>query len=562
MSSQSENGDSRVPPVEPSVSASSEWQALLTHRDRIRDTHLRQLFAEDPDRVERFSLEHGDWLLDYSKNRVDAETFSLLLELAGARGVQGRIEALFGGERVNRTEKRAVAHMALRSPPGRAFLVEGEDVSTSVEGVLSRMTAFAERVRSGDWKGATGRRIRHVVNIGIGGSDLGPRMAAEALAPYADGSLDVRFVANVDGADLQSALRGLSPEETLFIICSKTFTTQETMANARSARAWLIEGVGDPDAVSAHFVAVSTRLEKAADFGIPSEQVFGFWDWVGGRYSLTSAVGLSLLLWIGEEAFRELLSGFHSMDEHFRSAPLAENMPVVLGLLGVWYSSFLGCGSHCIVPYSEDLRQFPAYLQQLDMESNGKRVDEAGRVLDYATGPVVFGQTGTNGQHAFFQLLHQGTQWVPCDFIGFSRSHEPVGGHHDILMAHFMAQTRALAFGRSEEELVAQGMDPELIPHRTFPGNRPSNTLLASQLTPSSLGQLIALYEHRVFVEGAIWGINSFDQWGVELGKSLAEAILPDLDGENPSGSGHDASTDQLIRRYRSERRAIPDEEA
>ncbi|MEE3326676.1 MAG: glucose-6-phosphate isomerase [Myxococcota bacterium] len=552
---------SGVPPILSPASECSEWKALAAHRDRVAKTHLRTLFASDPGRAERFSLEQGDWLLDYSKNRIDGEALSSLLELARARGLPQRIEALFGGEKINRSEERAVAHMALRSAPGRTFQVEGEDVSEAVEGVLTRMSDFSQRVRSGDWKGATGRRIRTVVNLGIGGSDLGPRMAAEALAPYAEGSLHVRFVSNVDGADLAGALRGLAPEETLFIICSKTFTTQETMANAMSARAWLVEGLSDPSAVRQHFVAVSTQLEKAAEFGIPSDQVFGFWDWVGGRYSLTSAVGLSLMLWIGEASFRELLAGFHIMDEHFRMAPLSENMPVILGLLGVWYSSFFGCAAHCIVPYSEDLREFPAYLQQLDMESNGKSVDEAGRVLDYSTGPVVFGQTGTNGQHAFFQLLHQGTQWVPCDFIGFSQSHESLGAHHDILMAHFMAQTQALAFGRSAEELNAQGMDPGLVPHRTFPGNRPSNTLLAPRLTPSALGQLIALYEHRVFVEGAIWGINSFDQWGVELGKSLAETILPEFTGDGPSGSGQDASTDRLIHRYRADRRSLPGEE-
>ncbi len=561
MSSRSQHSTAGLPPVLPPASECAEWRALSAHRDRMEQRHLRELFDADSGRAERFSLEHGDWFLDYSKNRIDGETLTLLLDLAHARQLPQRMEALFGGERINRSERRAVSHMALRSTPDRPFSIDGEDVSADVESVLSRMSDFARRVRSGDWKGSTGKRIRHVVNIGIGGSDLGPRMAAKALAPYADAGLDVRFVANVDGADLMGALRDLAPEETLFIVCSKTFTTQETMANAMSARAWLVEGLQDESAVSHHFVAVSTQLEKAASFGIPSAQVFGFWDWVGGRYSLTSAVGLSLMLWVGEDSFREMLSGFHSMDEHFRTAPLAENMPVLLGLLGVWYSSFFGCGSHCIVPYSEDLAQFPAYLQQLDMESNGKRVDDAGREVDYPTGPVVFGQTGTNGQHAFFQLLHQGTQWVPCDFIGFSQSHEPLGSHHDILMAHFMAQTRALAFGRSAEELEAQGVDSRLVPHRTFPGNRPSNTLLAPRLTPSALGQLIALYEHRVFVEGAIWGINSFDLWGVELGKSLAESILPDLDGLLDPGSGHDGSTDQLIQRYRGQRRSLPPEE-
>ena len=555
MSADSPDPAPGLPPVLPPASECPEWHALSAHRDQMAQRHLSSLFEADSGRAERFSLSHGEWFLDYSKNRIDGETLTLLLDLAHARGLPRRIEALFGGEKINRSEGRAVAHMALRSAPGGPSTVAGKDVSAEVDEVLSRMSEFARRVRSGDWKGATGKRIRHVVNLGIGGSDLGPRMAAQALTPYADPSLDVRFVANVDGADLSGAIQDLSPEETLFIVCSKTFTTQETMANARSARTWLVEGLKDEGAVSRHFVAVSTQLEKAADFGIPSAQVFGFWDWVGGRYSLTSAVGLSLMLWVGEESFGELLAGFHSMDEHFRTAPLAENMPVILGLLGVWYSSFFECGSHCIVPYSEHLGQFPAYLQQLDMESNGKRVDEAGRVVDYPTGPVVFGQTGTNAQHAFFQLLHQGTQWVPCDFIGFSQSHHGLGAHHDILMAHFMAQTRALAFGRSAEELEAQGVDSDLVPHRSFPGNRPSNTLLATRLTPSALGQLISLYEHRVFVEGAIWGINSFDQWGVELGKTLAEAILPDLTEDSLSVSSHDGSTDQLIRKYRSSRR-------
>ena len=427
MSSQTEQTGSDAVAILPPASELPEWHALASHQERMASTHLRELFASDPGRAERFSLEHGDWLLDYSKNRVDDQTLSLLLGLARARGLEKRIEALFGGQKINCSEQRAVAHMALRSAPGQAFLVDGEDVSGAVQDVLSRMSDFSQQVRSGVWKGATGRRIRNIVNLGIGGSDLGPRMAARALAPYADPDLQVAHVANVDGADLRGVLRHLNPEETLFIICSKTFTTQETLANALSARAWLVNGLNGPEAVSRHFVAVSTQFEKAAEFGIPRAQVFEFWDWVGGRYSLTSAVGLSLMLQIGQEAFFELLSGFRSMDEHFRTAPLAKNMPVVLGLLGVWYSSFCDRQSHCIVPYAEALREFPAYLQQLDMESNGKSVDEVGRALGYSTGPVVFGQTGTNGQHAFFQLLHQGTQWVPCDFIGFSRGHEPLG---------------------------------------------------------------------------------------------------------------------------------------
>jgi len=529
------------------------WRALAAHQARIGSRHLREWFADDPDRADRMTLEQGDLLLDYSKNRIDDEGLRLLGELADAVDLRGRIDAMFAGERINVTEDRPVLHVALRAPADASLSVDGDDVVPGVHAVLDRMAAFAERVRDGEWKGHGGRPIRHVVHIGIGGSDLGPRMAVEALRPYAHPEIQVSFVANVDGRDLASVTEGLDPEETLFIVCSKTFTTQETLANAHSARDWLLSALGDRSAVARHFVAVSTNEEAVRDFGIDPANMFGFWDWVGGRYSLTSAVGLPLMVAIGPERFRDLLAGAHSMDEHFRSAPFGRNMPVVMALLGVWYTSFFGCGSHCVLPYSEDLRLFSAHLQQLDMESNGKRVDARGRPVDTDTGPIVWGGAGTNGQHAFFQLLHQGTRLVPCDFIGFERSHAGLAHHHDLLMANCFAQSAALAFGRTAAEVAAEGVAAELVPHRTFPGNRPSNTLLAPVLGPETLGRLVALYEHRTFVQGVVWGVDSFDQWGVELGKVLAGRVLESIEDDR-AGAGHDPSTAALVRRYRDGR--------
>ncbi len=533
-----------------------EWKELAAHRDRIGDRHLREWFGGEPDRAERMRVEQGGLLLDYAKNRIDDAGLRGLVELARAVGLPERIEAMATGERINVTESRAVLHTALRAPAGAKIEVDGVDVVAPVHAVLERMSAFARSVREGGWTGHGGRRIRHVVNLGIGGSDLGPRMAHRALLPYTHPELDVRYVSNVDGRDLEAALAGLDASETLFIVCSKTFTTQETLANAHFARDWCVSALGAPAAVEKHFVAVSTNVEAVTGFGIDPENMFGFWDWVGGRYSLTSAVGLSLMVAIGPERFRELLAGAHAMDRHLREAPLERNMPVLMGLLGVWYASFFGWSSHCVVPYAEDLRLFPAYLQQLDMESNGKRVDAGGRPLGYQSGPVVWGDAGTNGQHAFFQLLHQGTRPVPCDFIGFSRSHAEVGRHHDLLMANCLAQSEALAFGRTAEEVAAAGVDEALTPHRTFPGNRPSNTLLAPLLTPEALGQLIALYEHRVFVQGVVWGVNSFDQWGVELGKVLARKLLGEIEAGASDAGDHDASTESLLRRYLAERRS------
>lgn len=531
-----------------------QWRSLLEHKERIARTHLREIFEADAGRAERFSLEQEDLFLDYSKNVIDQEILDLLLELAAARGLSSNIEAMFTGQAINRSEGRAALHVALRGSLGEGFELDGEPVVKEVRRVISQMSTFSTEIREGTRRGHTGRLIRNVVNLGIGGSDLGPRMACQALEPYSESGIHVGFVSNVDGCDLVSQLRGLDPEETLFVICSKTFTTQETLANARAAREWLVEGIGDSGAVERHFVAVSSCAEKVIEFGIPRDQMFEFWDWVGGRYSLTSAVGLSLMLSVGPEAFIELCAGFQSMDDHFRTAPLYENMPVLLALVGLWNSAFLGSETYCVVPYAEALRSFPAYLQQLDMESNGKRVDQEGQEVGYGTGPVVFGQTGTNGQHAFFQLLHQGTHLIPCDFIGFSRSHHPVGRQHDLLMANFFAQTEALAFGRTSEEVEKRGVGEEQVAHRTFPGNRPSNTLLAPLLTPRVLGQLVALYEHKVFVQGVIWGINSFDQWGVELGKDLAGQILPEIESDSAPTPARDSSTESLIRRYKAQR--------
>jgi glucose-6-phosphate isomerase len=534
-----------------SIDQTAEWQALARHHQAIGDTHLRELFAADPGRGETMTCEAGDLYLDWSKQRVTGETIGLLVALAERAGLRRRIDAMFGGERINVTENRAVLHVALRAPEGSSIEVDGQDVVPGVHEVLGRMRAFADEVRSGRWLGHTGRRVRNVVNIGIGGSDLGPAMAYEALRPYSDRSMTFRFVSNVDGADIAEATRDLDPAETLFVVCSKTFTTIETLTNARTARAWLLDALGDQAAVSRHFVAVSTNAEKVADFGIDPANMFGFWDWVGGRYSYPSAIGLSLLVAIGPDHFDELLAGFHLMDEHFRTAPFERNLPVLLGLLGVWYIDFFGAETQAVLPYSQYLGRFPAYLQQLDMESNGKSVTLDGRPVRVATGPVVWGQPGTNGQHAFYQLIHQGTRLIPSDFIGVCRPAEVVGDHHDLLMANFLAQTEALAFGKTTEEVLAEGVGPDLAPHRTFPGNRPTSTILAPELSPSVLGQLTALYEHKVFTQGVVWDVNSFDQWGVELGKVLATRIGAELDPAAGDDLDHDSSTNTLIRRYR-----------
>jgi glucose-6-phosphate isomerase len=534
-----------------SIDQSPEWQALARHHQAIGDTHLRELFAADPGRGETMTCEAGDLYLDWSKQRVTGETIGLLVALAERAGLRRRIDAMFGGERINVTENRAVLHVALRAPEGSSIEVDGQDVVPGVHEVLGRMRAFADEVRSGRWLGHTGRRVRNVVNIGIGGSDLGPAMAYEALRPYSDRSMTFRFVSNVDGADIAEATRDLDPAETLFVVCSKTFTTIETLTNARTARAWLLDALGDQAAVSRHFVAVSTNAEKVADFGIDPANMFGFWDWVGGRYSYPSAIGLSLLVAIGPDHFDELLAGFHLMDEHFRTAPFERNLPVLLGLLGVWYIDFFGAETQAVLPYSQYLGRFPAYLQQLDMESNGKSVTLDGSPVRVATGPVVWGQPGTNGQHAFYQLIHQGTRLIPSDFIGVCRPAEVVGDHHDLLMANFLAQTEALAFGKTTEEVLAEGVASDLAPHRTFPGNRPTSTILAPELSPSVLGQLTALYEHKVFTQGVVWDVNSFDQWGVELGKVLATRIGAELDPAAGDDLDHDSSTNTLIRRYR-----------
>jgi glucose-6-phosphate isomerase len=532
------------------IDQTPEWQALRRHHQELQDAHLRDLFAADPARGETMTCEAGDLYLDWSKNRATAETVALLVELAERAGLRQRIDAMFAGERINVTENRAVLHVALRAPEGASIRVDGHDVVPDVHEVLGRMRGFADEVRSGRWLGHTGRPIRNVVNIGIGGSDLGPAMAYEALRPYSDRSRTFRFVSNVDGADIAEATRDLDPAETLFIVCSKTFTTIETLTNARTARAWLLDALGDDAAVARHFVAVSTNAEKVAEFGIDPANMFGFWDWVGGRYSYPSAIGLSLMVAIGPDRFDELLAGFHTIDEHFRTAPFARNLPVLLGLLGVWYIDFFGAETHAVLPYSQYLQRFPAYLQQLDMESNGKSVTLDGSPVTVDTGPVVWGQPGTNGQHAFYQLIHQGTRLVPCDFLGVCRPAEVVGDHQDLLMANFLAQTEALAFGKRREEVEAEGVSPELAPHRTFPGNRPTSTIMVPVLTPSVLGQLTALYEHKVFTQGVIWDVNSFDQWGVELGKVLATRIAAELAPGAGDDLAHDSSTNTLIRRY------------
>ena len=531
------------------------WTALKRHLDEIRDLHLRTLFAEDPERGERMSAEGAGLFLDYSKNRVTDETLRLLVGLAEECGMPQRRAAMFAGERINVSEKRPVLHVALRMPRDRSLLLDGVDVVREVHGVLDRMGEFCERVRAGEWLGHTGRPIRNVVNIGIGGSDLGPVMAYEALRHYSSPEMAFRFVSNVDGTDFAEATRGLDPAETLFIVCSKTFTTLETMTNATTAREWALAALGDEAAIAKHFVAVSTNAEGVAEFGIDTDQMFGFWDWVGGRYSMDSAIGLSTMLAIGPERFGEMLDGFHAMDEHFLQTPLERNLPALLGLLAVWYGDFFGAQTIAVLPYDQYLHRFPAYLQQLTMESNGKHVTLDGEAVDWETGAVWWGEPGTNGQHSFYQLIHQGTKLIPCDFIGFGRSLNPLGRHHDLLMANVFAQTEALAFGKTADEVRQEDTPEELVPHRTFVGNRPSNTILAERLTPRALGSLVALYEHSVFTQGAVWGIDSFDQWGVELGKALAMRIVPELEADTDPELAHDSSTNALIRRYRALRR-------
>jgi glucose-6-phosphate isomerase len=524
-------------------SIAEAWAALQRHHDEVADMHLHDLFAADPQRGERLVAEAAGITLDYSKNRVTADTLRLLVELAEAAGLRHRIDAMFTGERINVTEDRAVGHVALRMPRDGEFVVDGENVVPEVHAVLDRMAGFADRVRSGEWVGHTGKPIRTVVNIGIGGSDLGPAMAHQALLHEGKRDLDVRFVANVDGSEFAEAVHGLDAAETLFIVVSKTFTTLETLTNAHSARDWTIDALGDESAVAKHFVAVSTNAKEVAAFGIATENMFGFWDWVGGRYSLPSAVGLSLMVAIGPDAFRAMLSGYHAMDEHFRTAPFESNLPVILGLLGIWYEDLFGAQTVAVIPYDHYLGLLPAYLQQLDMESNGKSVTLDGSAVEHGTGPILWGQPGTNGQHAFFQLIHQGTKLIPCDFLGFLHSQNPLGDHHDLLTANLLAQSEALAFGRRA---------PEGEPYREFPGNRPTNVLFAERLDPATFGAIIALYEHKVFTQGAIWDINSFDQWGVELGKELAQRIAPELQAPDEPGLDHDSSTNALIRRYRA----------
>ena len=533
------------------ISQSEAWAALRKHHGQMRDVDLRTLFAEDPKRGDRLAFEAASLYLDYSKNRVTDETLRLLLALAEAAGLRARIDAMFSGEKINVTEQRAVLHVALRAPRSARILADGQNVVPGVHAVLDRMADFSTRVRTGVWTGFTGQAIRNVVNIGIGGSDLGPVMAYEALRHYSDRRLTLRFVSNVDGTDFVEATRDLDPAETLFVVSSKTFTTQETLANAHAARDWALRALRDPKAVARHFVAVSTNAAEVAKFGIDTANMFEFWDWVGGRYSYDSAIGLSLMIAIGPEHFRAMLAGFHEMDEHFRTAPFARNMPVLLGLLGVWCVNFFGAESHAVLPYSHYLARLPFYLQQLDMESNGKSVDLDGRRVDYQTGPVIWGTPGTNGQHAYYQLLHQGTRLIPADFIGFARTLNPLGRHQDLLTANLIAQTEALAFGKTAAEAAAEGVPAAQVPHRTFEGNRPSNTIMADALTPAALGRLVALYEHKVFVQGSIWRVNSFDQWGVELGKALAGRIAPELESREEPTLRHDSSTKALIRRYR-----------
>jgi len=527
------------------------WRALAAHRDRLRDTHLRGLFAADAQRAEKCTVEAAGWYLDYSKQRVDAAALQALLQLAEESGLRARIDAMWRGDKINVTEKRAVLHVALRATRDQRIEVDGADVVPGVHEVLARMRAFATRVRTGEWKGHDGRRIRNIVNIGIGGSDLGPVMAYEALRMFAQRDLDCRFISNVDGTDFHEATRDLDPAETLFIVASKTFTTQETMANARAARAWLLASLKDEAAIARHFVAVSTNAAEVAKFGIDTANMFGFWDWVGGRYSMDSAIGLSTMLAIGPEHFQSMLDGFHAMDEHFRNTPPAQNVPVVMALLGIWNGNFLGAHTQAVLPYAQYLKRFPAYLQQLTMESNGKSVTLDGARVGYDTSAIWWGEPGTNGQHSFYQLVHQGTRLIPCDFIGVCESPSPLRDQHDLLMANLFAQSEALAFGKTAEQVRAEGTPEWLVPHRVFDGNRPSNTLLARRLTPHALGALVALYEHITFVQGVIWNIDSFDQWGVELGKQLAQRTHAEIAASAEPALAHDSSTNALIRRYR-----------
>jgi glucose-6-phosphate isomerase len=532
----------------------SAWKALEQHYQKVRDVHLRTLFGEDPKRGERFTAEAAGLYFDYSKHRITDETMRLLLALADEIGLRARIDAMFAGEKINVTEQRAVLHVALRAPRGATIMTDGRNVVPEVHEVLDRMAAFSRSVRDGSWKGHTGKRIRNVINIGIGGSDLGPVMAYEALRYYSDRNLTIRFVSNVDSTDFVEATRDLDPAETLFIISSKTFTTLETMTNAQSAREWSVEALGDEKAVAKHFVAVSTNAAEVTKFGIDMKNMFGFWDWVGGRYSMDSAIGLSTMIAVGPEHFRAMLDGFHEIDEHFRTTPFERNLPVIMGLLVVWYNSFFGAQTVGVFPYEQYLKRFPAYLQQLTMESNGKHVTLDGEVVDYQTGPIFWGEPGTNGQHSFYQLIHQGTKLIPCDFIAFNQTLNPLGRHHDILIANVIAQGEALAFGKTAEQVKAEGTPDWLVPHRVFEGNRPSTTILAEKLTPEALGKLVALYEHSVFTQGAVWNINSFDQWGVELGKALAQRIIPELESVAEPQLKHDSSTNALIRRYRQHR--------
>ncbi|WP_233200106.1 glucose-6-phosphate isomerase [Blastopirellula marina] len=530
----------------------SAWKKLTAHYEKLQEVHMRQMFADDPQRGEKLTAEGAGLFLDYSKNRVTDETLKLLVELAEESGLPERIKAMFGGEKINLTEDRAVLHVALRAPQDATITVDGENVVPDVHEVLDRMSKFADRVRSGEWKGHSGKRIVNIVNIGIGGSDLGPVMAYEALKHYAQRDLTFRFVSNVDGTDFAEAVVDLDPEETLFIVASKTFTTLETMTNAGTAREWSLAAFGgDKASVAKHFVAVSTNAEKVTEFGIDTANMFGFWDWVGGRYSMDSSIGLSTMLAVGPDNFRAMLDGFHQMDEHFRTTPFEKNLPVLMGLLSIWYNDFFGSETVAVLPYDQYLKRFPAYLQQLSMESNGKYITTEGKRVTYNTGPVLFGEPGTNGQHSFYQLIHQGTRLIPCDFIAFAKSLNPLGRHHDMLQANVFAQAEALAFGKTAEQVKAEGTADWLVPHRVFEGNRPSNVLMAESLTPALLGALVALYEHSVFVQGVIWNIDSFDQWGVELGKKLAQAIIPELESDEEPSLEHDSSTNHLIRKYR-----------
>jgi glucose-6-phosphate isomerase len=536
----------------PALSSLPAWAALKAHYKQIKGRHLRQLFAEDVKRGERMAVEAAGVYLDYSKNRITDETLRLLLQLARESGLREHIEMMFRGDKINVSEKRAVLHVALRAPRGASIIVDGQNVVPEVHAVLDRMADFSLRVRNGDWKGVTGKRIRNVINIGIGGSDLGPVMAYEALKHYSDRSLAFRFVSNVDGTDLVEAVRDFDPEESLFIVSSKTFSTLETMTNAQSARDWLLGDLGnEQSAITRHFVAVSTNAAEVAKFGIDTANMFAFWDWVGGRYSMDSAIGLSTMIAIGPDNFRAMLAGFHEMDEHFRTAPFERNMPVLMGLLGVWYSNFFGAQTVAVLPYDQYLKRFPAYLQQLSMESNGKHTTWDGVAVDYDTGPIYWGEPGTNGQHSFYQLIHQGTRLIPCDFIAFAQTLNPLGRHQDMLLANVFAQTEALAFGNTRDQVETEGGPSWLVPHRLFEGNRPSNTLLLDALTPAALGKLVALYEHIIFTEGTIWQVDSFDQWGVELGKALAQRIIPQLESTNEPTLDHDSSTNALIQRYR-----------